>query len=135
MYSILVLGIVGAGGIFTGCNPSYTPTELIHHIKTSQASVVISSPEPDLLKPLLQAAEQTGIPKSNTLIFDLNDEAIPEGFTSWRTLFEQGEQDWERFDDPEICKNTTAARLFSSGTTGLPKVSARTSPVQSSDRR
>jgi acyl-coenzyme A synthetase/AMP-(fatty) acid ligase len=32
-----------------------------------------------------------------------------------------GECDWERWDDEERSKETVAARLFSSGTTGLPK--------------
>lgn len=34
---------------------------------------------------------------------------------------EQGESDWVRWDDEQRSKDTTAARLFSSGTTGLPK--------------
>lgn len=34
---------------------------------------------------------------------------------------QQGEKDWVRFDDEKTAKSTTAARLFSSGTTGLPK--------------
>lgn len=37
-----------------------------------------------------------------------------EGFKSWRTLLEHGEEDWERWDDAEKSKNTTAARMFSS---------------------
>jgi 4-coumarate--CoA ligase len=32
-----------------------------------------------------------------------------------------GEKDWERWDDEKRSRATTAARLFSSGTTGLPK--------------
>lgn len=32
-----------------------------------------------------------------------------------------GESEWERWDDEGRSKETTAARLFSSGTTGLPK--------------
>lgn len=33
----------------------------------------------------------------------------------------QGESEWERWDDEQRSKDTVAARLFSSGTTGLPK--------------
>ncbi|OAP55592.1 hypothetical protein AYL99_10565 [Fonsecaea erecta] len=33
-------------------------------------------------------------------------------------------RDWIRFDDEQVSKRTTAARLFSSGTTGLPKAAA-----------
>lgn len=55
-------------------------------------------------------------------MFDnLPDQAVPEGFKSWRTLLDHGEEDWVRFDDLETAQSTTAARMFSSGTTGLPK--------------
>lgn len=37
-----------------------------------------------------------------------------------------GEEDWVRFDDLKTAQTTTAARLFSSGTTGLPKAVAIT---------
>ena len=33
----------------------------------------------------------------------------------------QGDSDWERWNDERRSKETVAARLFSSGTTGLPK--------------
>lgn len=44
-----------------------------------------------------------------------------EGQMQWVDLLKHGESDWVRFDDLETTKNTTAALLFSSGTTGLPK--------------
>lgn len=74
-----------------------------------------------MLGPVLAAAKECKIPKSNILIFNVLGQAVPEDFRSWETLLEQGEQDWVRFDDLEISKHTEAARLFSSGTTGLPK--------------
>lgn len=37
-----------------------------------------------------------------------------------------GEKDWVRFDDKKTAQSTTAARLFSSGTTGLPKAATLT---------
>lgn len=46
---------------------------------------------------------------------------IPLGYRTWRELLGHGEEDWVRFDDEELCRTTPAARLFSSGTTGLPK--------------
>lgn len=118
-YTILVLGIVGAGGIFTGTNPSYTPHELTHHIKVSRTKFFIA--EPELLGPLEEAAKTTNRSKSNILIFDVHGQQVPEGYKSWKTLFDHGEEDWIRFDDEQLAKNTTITRLFSSGTTGLPK--------------
>ncbi|KAF2442079.1 hypothetical protein P171DRAFT_496841 [Karstenula rhodostoma CBS 690.94] len=39
---------------------------------------------------------------------------------SWRSLVQHGERVWDGWDDETRSKQTTAARLFSSGTTGLP---------------
>ncbi|KAJ5807954.1 AMP-dependent synthetase/ligase [Penicillium riverlandense] len=118
-YSILVLAIIGAGGIFTGSNPSYTPTELAHHIKASQSKFLVS--EPEILQPLLRAAEQAGVSEQNLWVFDNLGQPVPAGRRSWKQLMSFGEEDWVRFDDPKTASETTAARLFSSGTTGLPK--------------
>lgn len=119
MYPMVVLGIMGAGGIYTGSNPGYTNLELAHHIRTSESKFIIT--EPEMLEPVLSATKECNIPKSNILIFNVLGQAVPEGFKSWDTLLKQGEQDWVRFDDLETAKHTEAARLFSSGTTGLPK--------------
>lgn len=118
-YSMLVLAIVGAGGIFTGTNPSYTPMELEHHFKASEARFLIS--EPEIVGSLKTAAQGVGIPESNILIFNSLGQNVLSGFRSWDELLKAGEQDWVRFDDLKTTKETTAARLFSSGTTGLPK--------------
>ncbi|KAJ6123107.1 AMP-dependent synthetase/ligase [Penicillium capsulatum] len=116
---ILVLAIIGAGGIFTGTNPSYTPTELAHHIKAAECKFLIS--EPEILDSLLRAAEQTGVAKENLWIFDNLGQPIPDGMKSWKELMQWGSQGWVPFNDLTRARTTTAARLFSSGTTGLPK--------------
>ncbi|PQE27174.1 AMP-binding enzyme protein [Rutstroemia sp. NJR-2017a WRK4] len=115
----LVAGIIAAGGIFAGTNPSYTPHELVHHIKTSHTKFLIT--EPEMLDSALSAAKECSIPPSNIWIFDVLDQDIPSGFRSFKELMNHGEKDWVRFDDEKTSKETTAARLFSSGTTGLPK--------------
>jgi acyl-CoA synthetase (AMP-forming)/AMP-acid ligase II len=116
---MLFLGIIAAGGIFAGTNPSYTQFELVHHIKTAKVSFLIT--EPEMLVNVLSAAKESGIPESKVWIFDSLGQPIPSGFKSWKDLLSHGEKDWIRFDDEKTCKETTAARLFSSGTTGLPK--------------
>ncbi|KAH8699235.1 hypothetical protein BGW36DRAFT_293241 [Talaromyces proteolyticus] len=118
-YCMLVLAIIGAGGVFTGTNPSYTAAELAHHIKTSKAKFLIS--EPEILAPLLVAAKERKISEANIWIFDTQGQTLPPGSRSWKGLLNHGEQDWVRFEDANASRNTAAARLFSSGTTGLPK--------------
>ncbi|KAL4894993.1 AMP-binding enzyme [Aspergillus ambiguus] len=119
-YCMLVLAIVGAGGVYTGTNPSYTTMELAHHFKASQTRFVIG--EPEILGPLGGALEEAKIPETNLRIFNTQaDQKVPAGMRSWTDLLAAGEEDWVRFDDMKTSSETTAARLFSSGTTGLPK--------------
>lgn len=118
-YCMIFLGVIAAGGVFAGTNPSYTQYELVHHIKCSKSRFLIT--EPEMLEPMLAAAKECNVPRENMWIFNVLGQAVPEGFKSWKELLQCGEEDWVRFDDLETSKNTTAARLFSSGTTGLPK--------------
>ncbi|KAG0634513.1 hypothetical protein HOY80DRAFT_523060 [Tuber brumale] len=123
-YPILGLSIIGAGGVFAGSNPSYTPRELIHHIATSQTRIVIS--EPEMLVNVRAAIE--GLPEGSVkavYVFNPREgQSVPAGEKSWEELLNAGGkegEDWVRFDDKEMAENTVACRLFSSGTSGLPK--------------
>lgn len=116
---MLFLAIVGVGGIFTGVNPSYTLFELSHHLRTSKAKFIIA--EPELLSTIKAAANECKITDANIRIFDVHGQTIPQGYQSWTELLNHGEDDWIRFDNKDISSSTPAARLFSSGTTGLPK--------------
>jgi len=131
------LGIVAFGGVFAGSNPSHTTYELAHAFKLAEAKALIV--EPELLSKALKAAKEAGIRRSRIFVFDHHTPvSIPyresenwgEGLgaeekwgelRSWRALMQYGESDWVRWDDEKRSKETTAARLFSSGTTGLPK--------------
>ena len=109
-------GIVAAGLIYVGTNPSYTPYEFEHAIKTSQAKIIIA--EPELLGAPKAVAASLGMPANQILLLADESDGTHQ---SWRSLLTHGEQDWLHFDDLETAKNTTAFLVFSSGTTGLPK--------------
>jgi long-subunit acyl-CoA synthetase (AMP-forming) len=122
------LGILAAGGVFAGTNPSHTPYELAHSWKIAQARGLLV--EPELLPNALKAAKQCNIPASRIFVFDHQTPVTTpyegpqkkwHGLRSWRYLFGHGERDWETWDDEKRSRETTAARLFSSGTTGMPK--------------
>ena len=120
MYSLLFLGGVGAGGIFSGTNPAYQVYELRHHIRTAQVKFFIV--EPELLGPILEATSLERIPKDRIFIFNIRpDQVVPDGFRSWEWLLQQGEEDWVHCTDLKELKSKEAARLNTSGTTGLPK--------------
>lgn len=116
-YPILVLGIIAAGGTYSGTNPAYTPFELAHQINTVHAKFILC--EPELLPGFLETKHD--VPKERIFIFDNLGQTIPEGFREWKTLLEHGEADWPRFSDDTSSKTTNAMLMFSSGTTGLPK--------------
>ena len=77
--------------------------------------------EPELLTTCLKAAAEVDFPESRILVFDDRGVKAENGteLKSWRTLFNHGELDWPKFDDLSTAKNTTAALLYSSGTTGM----------------
>ncbi|KAF2456282.1 hypothetical protein BDY21DRAFT_348452 [Lineolata rhizophorae] len=120
-YPLLVLGIIAAGGVFTGTNPGYTTYELAHHLKASDTKIIIA--EPEILGAIEKAAKAIGVQDPRIFVFDNahNSGKIPAGYRSWRSLLDHGETDWPRFDDLQTTQNTTAMLLFSSGTSGLPK--------------
>jgi 4-coumarate--CoA ligase len=90
-YPMLFLGIIAAGGIFTGTNPSNAEFELIHHIKTSKASFLIA--EPELLENAMKAATECNIPGQNIRIFNVLGQKMPTDFKSWEELLLHGEED------------------------------------------
>lgn len=121
---MLFLAAVGAGGVFTGTNPSYTHLELSHHLKTARVKFLIS--EPEILDNLIAAAKDNDISPSRLWVFNTNGRSVPSGHRAWDELMTHGEEDWLRFNSYETSSTTTAARLFSSGTTGLPKAAVLT---------
>lgn len=134
---MVFLGVLAFGGVFSGTNSSHTAFELAHAFKTADVKGLLV--EPELLPNALRAAKEVGIPFSRVFVFDHQTSlSIPyDGkqtwsvtsnlkgsvgeLKSWRSLMQHGERPWEPWNDEERSKHTTAARLFSSGTTGLPK--------------
>ena len=77
------------------------------------------------------AAKNCNIPLERILALDTTPLSSPaqskvKGLSSWRTLLTHGEKDWIRFDDEQISREMSALFFFSSGTTGLPKLTKLT---------
>lgn len=125
MYTMLFLGIIGAGGRFTGSNPGYTHSELRHHMQSTRARFLITEYE---LLPVFAQVGEYGVPASRVFVLDTDSNRLPTSrfvpkfsCSSIQELLNHGERDWVRFSSQEEAKNTTAALLSTSGTTGLPK--------------
>ncbi|RDW71713.1 hypothetical protein BP5796_07747 [Coleophoma crateriformis] len=115
-YTTLYLGIIGSGGCFTGANPGYTPYELAHHLRITDAKYLLTGPK--TLQVAIEAAGECGLPLSRIFVLNLHGEEIAKGHQSWEKLLQSGEKDWLRGFD---AANTPAAYVSTSGTSGLPK--------------
>ena len=113
--------MVGFGGRFTGSNPSYTATELGHHFRNSQTRLVITAKAQ--LEVVKNAAAANKISFDRIILVDGDDD--DDEFTSLQTVLQRGQQHWRTFSSSTSSMSTTAALMSTSGTTGLPKMAAR----------
>jgi long-subunit acyl-CoA synthetase (AMP-forming) len=116
---MLFLAIIGAGARFHGSNPGHTTFELTYNFKVSEVKFIIV--ELGLLENMLLVVDEMGLPRSNVLTFDGDLRSVKYGCRPWTDLLLHGEADWITFDNEAKAKNTIAALLTTSGTTGLPK--------------
>jgi acyl-coenzyme A synthetase/AMP-(fatty) acid ligase len=127
MYPVVFLAIIMAGGVFTGANPSYKAGELRHHFEISETKFVFSS-----------AASFAAVSEASEGLFDVGNIIV------WGDE-EAGSSDGVRysladllagvagapvvepvsFDDETRARDTVAVLMSTSGTTGLPKMAAR----------
>jgi 4-coumarate--CoA ligase len=128
-YPVVFMGIIMAGGVFTGTNPSYLSIELAHQLRDSDATFMIC--HESQLGTGLQAADIVGMPHNSIYVF--TDEAtgnqshrdVPSEnhCKTWTSLLASATLGskfrWEEFDTLE--DNRTICLNYSSGTTGLPK--------------
>ena len=126
MYPVVFLGIIMAGGVFTGSNPNVVAQELAHQLRDSDATFLICNEV--VLDTGVQAAEAIGMSKDKIFIFnsDVFDgkSIIKKEYRHWSELIlsekEGNDFIWDNLTAPEACHKTLALN-YSSGTTGLPK--------------
>ncbi|THH08646.1 hypothetical protein EW145_g2565 [Phellinidium pouzarii] len=122
-YPIVVFGAFAAGIRATLANSAYTPTELAHQYKDSQAKVVFA--HKDLVPVAVKMFELLGVDakeaRSRIIIASWNEnDRSPKGFIQMEDLLGKGRLEIEEnFDGP--LSNETALLCYSSGTTGKPK--------------
>lgn len=126
-FPVVFMGVIMAGGIFTGANHLYVTRELAHQIRISEPRFLLCAPSS--LEIGLEAASQASLPQNRIFVF----ETIPatgasgrsrSGCSHWSTLIAsvaEGEAfRWKDLSAREECQ-TTIVLNSSSGTTGLPK--------------
>ncbi|KKK20729.1 4-coumarate-CoA ligase [Aspergillus rambellii] len=125
-FPVVFLGIIMAGGIFTGANPTYVARELAFQLQDSGTTFLICAD--DRLDTGIEAAQIAGMGKDkvfvfNNAIFDGKGQG-KKGCRYWGELIasveEGGGFTWDELSTPEKSDQTLALN-YSSGTTGRPK--------------
>lgn len=126
-FPVVFMGVIMAGGIFTGSNPLCVAGELAHQLKDSDASFLLCATAN--LNTGLEAASQAGLPSSQIFVFDdapiTGETGQPSlGCDHWSSLISPEAEGrafhWNDLSLPNECHQTIALN-YSSGTTGLPK--------------
>ncbi|KAF2773998.1 AMP-dependent synthetase and ligase [Teratosphaeria nubilosa] len=140
-YPILTLAILASSSRWTGTNPAYTAPELRHHLQTSEADYIITASEH--LDVAQQAVNQSGRAVEIIIFTDILSDPAPADLAlasldterlansngaTLRTL-----RDLVQHKQPRcvanltqgICPDSTAVLMSTSGTSGFPKIAAR----------
>ncbi|KAF6826735.1 4-coumarate- ligase [Colletotrichum plurivorum] len=126
-FPVLFIGVLMAGGVFTGANPGFVSRELAHQLKDSGATFMVAAE--GSIDVALEAAKQVQMPARNVFVFDttIPGSSQPEkpargGARHWTELIAPKTQA-EKFDwvEPADPRTTTCCLNYSSGTTGVPK--------------
>lgn len=72
-----------------------------------------------------KACAEVGIPLSSVFILDFFGQCIPMDTQSWTTLLDDGLESWVGLLDQDSADSTVATLHSTSGTTGMPKMAAR----------
>ncbi|WQF88676.1 Putative AMP-dependent synthetase/ligase domain, AMP-binding, AMP-binding enzyme domain, ANL [Colletotrichum destructivum] len=126
-FPVLFLGVLMAGGIFTGANPGFVTRELAYQLNDSGATFMVAAE--GSLDTALEAAKQVSMPTSNVFVFDTTipgsgkaEKPARDGARHWTELIAPRSQA-EKFEwvEPSDARTTTCCLNYSSGTTGVPK--------------
>ncbi|KAL6706989.1 hypothetical protein ACN47E_004939 [Coniothyrium glycines] len=119
---VAYLGIVGSKRIFSGANPAYTVSEMIHQVSNTGAQFILA--HPTMVTTAVEAAKGAGLPDGRVFLFSEEENASVEGCQDWRHFLPSAAEG-DAYSFPILSEReaitTTATVNYSSGTTGLPK--------------
>ena len=113
-YLLSVTGTIGAGGIVTTVNPTYTATEVSRQLDMSNASIIFT--KSNMLPITTEAIKNCHKPIRIILLDKKQPDVI-----YYKDLIEDGEPEWSKEVHETIDNENVCLLPYSSGTTGLPK--------------
>ncbi|KAL4899090.1 hypothetical protein BDW74DRAFT_171771 [Aspergillus multicolor] len=129
-FPIAVLGAIAAGAA-VNILASSAVEYLVSRLRQLECDIVLLSPREADIEAVLEAAVEVGIPREKLFVVD---ESVHEtgstmkGIQHWGTLLDilgGYEYEWPKLSS-EQARSTTAVLLYTSGTTGTPKLAERT---------
>ncbi|KAG2706596.1 hypothetical protein I3760_05G110500 [Carya illinoinensis] len=108
-YAIVALGIMTAGGVFSGANPSSHVSEIKKQVEAAKAKLIVTN------GPNYEKVKGLGIPVI------IQGEELIEGAMNWNKLLEAADRAGTSPFNKDVHQNDLCALPFSSGTTGLSK--------------
>ncbi|KAK9063537.1 hypothetical protein SSX86_017407 [Deinandra increscens subsp. villosa] len=108
-YAIVALGIMAAGGVFSGANPSSHSSEIKKQVDLAEAKLIITDEH------TYKKANELGLP-----VIIVGEQRVP-GAMFWSELLDAAERASTTGIEPVVNQNDLCALPFSSGTTGLSK--------------
>ncbi|PYH98589.1 acetyl-CoA synthetase-like protein [Aspergillus ellipticus CBS 707.79] len=125
-FPVVFLGVIMAGGVFSGANPTYVARELAFQLQDSGATYLICAE--GSLGTGIEAAGLAGVSRDrvfvfNNALYDGQGQGV-KGCRYWGELvasIDEGSRFvWDELSTPETADRTLALN-YSSGTTGKPK--------------
>lgn len=125
-FPVVFMGIIMAGGIFSGANPTYVARELAFQLQDSGAKYLLCAA--GSLETGIEAAKLAGLSRDKVYVFDHgvydHEGAAVDGCPYWGDLIASPEEGakfvWDELSTPELADRTLVLN-YSSGTTGRPK--------------
>lgn len=126
LYPVLVLAIYGSSCRWTGTNTAYTIPELAHHIRVSDTKYVITNEEH--LKTVRAAAGSAEIILFTDILFERRggSSTSPQEFRTLHDLQRKSSVESLYATIRDIDLQSVSTLASTSGTTGRPKMAART---------
>jgi acyl-CoA synthetase (AMP-forming)/AMP-acid ligase II len=133
-FPAVFMGVLMAGGIFTGANPTYVAREVAYQLRDSEAAFMLAAEE--AMPVALAAAEEAGMSKDkiyvlggDTPVSQIMREDLPQvpsalsGLRPWTALLAGTLSVAESWDwtEPADAEEAVCCLNYSSGTTGVPK--------------